>query len=71
MKTPSGVFEVYKFLAPPQEIPIDIFNITRLSNKIIAFGIVTILGVIFGCVMLAQCFLKYVVPILGRLNRNT
>lgn len=70
IEAPSGINEVYKFLAPTQQLPVDIFNITRLSNKIIAFGIVMILAVIFGCLVLAQLFLKYVVPFFGRMNRS-
>lgn len=70
IEVPNGVNEVYKFLAPIQQLPVDIFNITRLSNKIIAFGIIIILAVIFGCLFLAQIFLKYVLPFLGRMNRS-
>ena len=61
---------MYKFLAPTQELPLDIFNITRLSNRMIAFGIIMILLTIFGCLFLAQFFIKYVVPFFGKLNRN-
>ena len=70
IRTINGEVETYKFLAPAQEIPLDIFNMTKLNNKIIGFGILIILAAIFGCGLLAQFFLVYIVPMIGRLKRS-
>jgi hypothetical protein len=51
-----------------QRIPVEVFEMGGLGNRIVVFGIVSIFVVIFGCVGLALVFIRYLIPLISRMK---
>ena len=63
--------EVYKFLAPTQEIPADVLKPSkRFSTKEILLGILIVIGLIFVSLGIFWCFLIYCLPKIGQMLRT-